>query len=169
MKVPAKELAADASFLINLIATQTASELAELAGYSLLVPAAVYAEVKRDRAQLESLVRRGVAKRVELEGSALRHYVAASAVVDDGEAAAIAVGLALGINVATDDGCASDYWLENAGHLGLQALGICDLLQSLEHQLEPKKLREMLIRVRRDANFEPPSTHVKWWRRLTST
>ena len=169
MKGPAKELAADASFLINLIATQTASELAELAGYSLLVPAAVYAEVKRDRAQLESLVSRGIARRVELEGVAVLHYVVASAVVDDGEAAAIAVGLALGIDVATDDGCASDYWLENARHLGLRALGICDLLQSLEHQLEPKKLREMLVHVRRDANFEPPDTHAKWWHSLTST
>ncbi len=155
-------VAADTSFLINLFATQLALELIDLEQLSLVVPTAVYGEVKRNRAELDTLTAQRRARVVELPSEAVQHYVDAASVVDDGEAATIALGISMQIGIATDDGCAIDYWKETVAN-DCRIMGICELLQAVESRLNIERLQEALTRVRRDANFAPPRHHVKWW------
>jgi predicted nucleic acid-binding protein len=162
-----REVAADASFLINLIATRAGSELVGMVGCSLLVPRQVYDEVKRDRAQLDGMITGGHVRRFELEGDAVDHYVEATVTVDDGEAAAIALGLALRIEVATDDACAAGYFKRKSD--GLNAFGICELLRSVETRIGTVRLKEMLECVRRDARFDPPVQEELWWSKVMNS
>jgi predicted nucleic acid-binding protein len=159
-------VAADASFLINLFATQLAVELIDFDRLSLVVPTVVYDEMKRNRAELDGLVAQGRARVVELPREALRYYVEAASVVNDGEAAAIALGISMQIGIATDDGCAVDYWTEAAIANDHQVIGICELLRAAETSLNIQRLRDALVRVRRDANFAPPRHHSEWWSRV---
>lgn len=159
-----REFAADTSFLINLLSTQMAAELLDLEKYMLVLPPIVQHEVRRDRAELDRLIRDGRARIVELPPSSVEDHVNAARVMDDGEAAVVALGMALKTGFATDDGCAIDYLLGVVGVAPPHVLGICELLQSTAHEIGAEKLREILARIRRDANFASPRKHVHWWR-----
>jgi hypothetical protein len=159
-----RELAADASFLINLISTQIASELLSLERLVLVLPPIAYYEVQRNRSELDRLIRDGQARIIDLPPSSVEDHVNAAKAMDDGEAAVVALGIALRVDFATDDGCAIDYLVRVVGVAPQHIMGICELLQLTANKIGVERAREVLIRIRQDAKFAPPRKHAQWWR-----
>lgn len=159
-------VAVDPSFLINLFATQLAVELLDIERLFFLVPKRVYDEMKRNRTDLDSLTAQGRAQIVEVPSEAFQHYVDAAAALDDVEAATIATGIGMQVGIATDDGCTIDYWAEKTVASNRRIIGICELLRAAESTIDIQRLREALVRVRRDAKFAPPQHHAEWWKRI---
>jgi predicted nucleic acid-binding protein len=159
---PQHKFAADTSFLINVVATGFAGELLSLAGIFSVIPPLVYEEAKRDRATIDDLIAGGLAIVVQLDKSAREQYVTAAAAMDDGEAAAIALGISMQIGLATDDNCALDYW-NKLPQVVVPPLGICSFLRSIEAKIDPSRMRSILTDVRKKAKFLPQREHKIWW------
>jgi predicted nucleic acid-binding protein len=163
MTVARVEIAADASFIINLAASAIALELLDIENLYLLVPDKVYEEVKRDRRWLDSIVAAERAHVVPLPRAAEGFFVEAAAIVDEGESATIALARHMAIGVATDDGCAINYWHSLGEDARGGAVGICDVLRAAQSSVALSTMKEVLLRIRRDANFAPPRAHAAWW------
>jgi predicted nucleic acid-binding protein len=165
------DASADTSFVLNLLATTRAERILDGASLRLVVPPRVRAELTRETRALEALAVAGRARFLELPRSASALYVEAAMRVEDDEAQAIALGIALGIALVTDDGRTADAWQELARSRSaapLSAQGICDVLRTAQPGLGPADLRDSVERLGRDASFGPPSGHASWWSAVLS-
>ncbi len=120
---------ADASVVINLIASGFASTILGPLGSPLQVPGDVQAEIESGRSQgredadkLAKLIAGGQVAIVDLGATGIGHFAslvtgAAQHTLDDGEAAAIAYALEHGATVLIDEKKATRLCAERFGHL----------------------------------------------------
>lgn len=160
------ELVADASSLINILASGRARELITLWGVVLVVTDMVDKEIKRNRPMIEELYALGLARKEALPPEANVLFVTAAADVDDGEASAIALALFRGWPVATDDMRAQKIWLELMDSGAEPARNTCGLLQQIAEKLGETVLREVLLAIGSNARFDPPRAYAEWWARV---
>lgn len=161
----------DASFMFNILSTNRARRLLEVVELRLILPPKVHAEMTQASVVLDELIEVGRVQIVELSTVGMAQYAVAAASVDDGAAQAIALGLTRGIEFVTDDGCAMDTWVAMSHSAGTEAVrvrGICEILQLAEASVSLDDLRDALVRISRDASFDPPSPQSIWWSRILS-
>ncbi len=125
----ATPIVADASVVINLIASGFADTILGPLGSPLRVPGDVQAEIQSGRSQgredadkLARLIAGGQVAIVDLAATAIGHFAslvtgAAQHTLDDGEAAAIAYALKHGATVLIDEKKATRLCAERFGHL----------------------------------------------------
>lgn len=157
------ELVADASSLINVLASGRAEKLIMLWGVTLVITDMVDEEIKRNRAVLEELYALGLARKEPLPSEAYALLVTAAAVVDDGEASAIALAVFHGWPIVTDDTRAQNLWLQMTRPGAEPARHTCGLLQQIAGELGTVVLREVLLAIGSNARFDPPRAHAEWW------
>lgn len=101
---------------------------------------------------------------LELVPSEFALYLELAAIVDDGEAATIAVAIQRGLEIATDDRRARRLCEER--HLA-EPVRTVALLHSYADaaKLSGDQVREMITKVRDRASFQPPRAdpNLKWW------
>ena len=101
---------------------------------------------------------------LELDPSEFALYLELAAIVDDGEAATIAMAIERGLEIATDDRKARRVCEER--HLA-EPVRTLALFHSYAEaaRLSDDKIRELLTKVRDRSNFQPPRADpdLKWW------
>lgn len=160
------ELVADASSLINIIASGHAEALVRLWNVVLVLTEKVDEEVIRNREVLERLYALRLARREPLPPGALEIFIMTAAQVDDGEASAIALAHYRRWALLTDDGRAQTVW-KQMNHASVEpARDTCHMLQQIETCLERATLREIMAAIESKARFRPPRAHADWWARV---
>ncbi|MEZ4296159.1 MAG: hypothetical protein R3B70_14395 [Polyangiaceae bacterium] len=165
---PPVELVADASSVINILATGRGEEILALWRATLILTEFVDGEIKRNRSELERLYALGRVRTRQLPALAFPLFTRAAAEVDDGEASAIALAMHESGTLVTDDIRAKNVWRAMVGPEGGAVHDTCELLQRLETQLERTVLREILMAMETGARFRPPRAHASWWARVVS-
>jgi len=165
----------DACVTINLMATDRLGEIAASLSLSFAVVEQVAAEVGHLRElidgevvvtpiDLHKQVAAGCLNIVELSAAELSTYVELAAIVDDGEAATIAIALHRGLPLATDDRKARRVCAERGLAEPRRTL---DLLHAYADVAVPDSAacRDLLTVVRRRASFLPPRADPwhAWW------
>ncbi|GIF78124.1 hypothetical protein [Asanoa siamensis] len=165
----------DTCVAINLAATNLLNEMSRAlrTGFVMVDVAAaelgylrdeVGGEIVRTPINLDEYVIQGTMNIVPLTDDELLRYVQLATVLDDGEAATIAVAQVRGVEMATDDRKARRICAE---------LGVLEPRRSLSIlrayaeavSMEEQAVRESLLRVRTRASFRPRSSdpNYKWW------
>lgn len=174
-RVPRRRLLLDACVAINLAAAARLDQMADSLQVTFMIvdQAALEAGYLRDTVDgatvltpinLDQFAPSETLEIRRLAPSELALYLELASIVDDGEAATIAVALHQRIDLATDDRRARRLCAE-------RGLAEPERTVSLLHAyaeaagLEEEELREMLIRVRDRASFLPARSdpHLKWW------
>jgi len=168
----------DACVAINLYATNQLTEIAQSLGITFLLVQQAAAEVGHLREVIDGdlvITPVDLSKHLDQEAVQLLHvqpaeyplYVALASLLDDGEAATIAVSSKRLIPMATDDRkarrvCASRSLPEPRRTLALIRA------HTEAVSLDDGDIREMLRRVRRRASFTPPRSDpdLSWWMRF---
>lgn len=169
----------DACVAINLAATGKLEDIADTLQLSFVIVAQAAAEVGYLRdiidgelvlSTIELTAPSEALEIVELEPSELRLYLELAALVDDGEAATIAVAIQRGIDVATDDRRARRLCQER--HLA-EPVRTVALLHAYAHAagLADEQIRAIIVKVRDRASFQPARTDpdIKWWNDYAAT
>jgi len=171
----------DACVLINLTASRHADAVLGRVPWSGAIVAAVQREVhlvrrggvgddadEREPLSLESLVRSGGLAILEPTDDELEAFVVLSQVLGDGEAMTIAVALARGYGVATDD--------RKARHLigeRVSLLSTLDLMRAWADaaQVPDEQMGQVLIDIGERGAYIPSRAHPLrgWWDRLVAT
>jgi hypothetical protein len=165
----------DACVAINVIATNEFDSIAQCLDIQFWMARQAAAEVGQLRndvngeivpipIDLQAHVAAGTMVVIELSPFELALYVELAMVVDDGEAASIAVALSRQIGMATDDRKARRICAER----GLsEPVRTADLMKSYceSLSLSAEQVGERLRRIRDRASFLPPRTdpNYKWW------
>jgi predicted nucleic acid-binding protein len=173
--VPRRRLLLDACVAINLAATDKLRDIAQALSITFVITVQAEAEAGflRDLSDgevvltainLRSLAQHEVLEIVELEPSELVLYLDLATLVDDGEAATIAVAICRGLEIATDDRKARRICAErNQG----EPVRTTALLRSYAQAVDlgTHQVSELLVKVRDRASFVPPRAdpHVSWW------
>lgn len=165
----------DACVTINLLATDRLDEIAASLNISFVVAEQVAAEVGHLREMvagevvvtpidLQKQVAAGVLRILRLSSAELPTYVELAAVVDDGEAATIAIAHHRNLPLATDDRKARRICAKRGLAEPRRTL---DLLHAYADVavLDAEACRDLLTTVRRRANFLPPKADPwrDWW------
>lgn len=158
----------DSSFLANLLASGRASDLLEQWGRGLVVTPTVCVEVGSNRHELSSLRASGLLRVEPLPANALMVYVEAGAMVDNGEASAIALAVSEQRGLASDDPRVRTTWLSMGGPDATPVLGMCDLLKEVETRLKHSVLRDIARTLETKAYFVPPRAYAAWWARVVN-
>jgi hypothetical protein len=173
--MPRRQLLLDACVAINLAATDNLEEIAGTLQmtFGLIQQAEAEAGYLRDIVDGE-LVHTPLNLRqfasgetldlLELVPSEFALYLELAAIVDDGEAATIAVAIQRGLEIATDDRRARRLCEER--HLA-EPVRTVALLHSYADaaELNGDQVRDMITKVRDRASFQPPRAdpNLKWW------
>ena len=172
--MPRRQLILDACVAINLAATEHLESIADTLHITFLIVAEAAAEIGylRDVFDGEQVLTAidlttpasEALAIVRLQPSEVTLYLELAALVDDGEAATIAVAILRNLDLATDD--------RRARRLG-QERGLAEPLRTvaLLHAytdtagLTDNQIREVLARVRDRASFQPSRSDpdLKWW------
>jgi predicted nucleic acid-binding protein len=170
-----RQILLDACVVINLAAVDSLEEIADVLHVGFLVVQQVAAEVGHLRDLMDgelvltpielSQVTSGEALQIlELSPSELALYLELAAIVDDGEAATIAVAAKRGLVIATDDRKARRVCVEQ--HLA-EPLRTLALLREYAGAalLSDNQIGELITKVRDRASFQPPRADpdFKWW------
>lgn len=172
--LPRNPLLLDACVAINLAATDRLQQIAQAIGVTFTLVRQAAAEVGhlRDLADGEiTLTPIGLGHYdaatvviVSLAQPEYSLYVDLTKVIDDGEAATIAIAVKRGLQLATDDRkarrvCADPHLPEPTRTLGI--------LHSYADaaSLPQRQIREILVKIRDRASFQPPRNDPdqKWW------
>jgi predicted nucleic acid-binding protein len=172
--VPRTPLLLDACIVINLAATNRLHPVAQALGYTFTLVQQAAAEVGylRDttdgdvvltpidltRYDSESL------EVISLTPAEYPRYVELAREVDDGEAATIAIAAERAIPLATDDRKARRVCAELQPPEPMRTLRILHAYADATH-LPHAELRDLLIKIRDRASFQPPRSDPdrKWW------
>lgn len=173
--MPRRQILLDACVAINLAATDC---LEEIAG-SLQMTFGIIRQAEAEAGHLRDIVDgelvhtplnlRQLASGealdlLELVPSEFALYLELAAIVDDGEAATIAVAIQRGLEIATDDRRARRLCQER--HLA-EPVRTVALLHSYADvaELSGDQVRDMIAKVRDRASFLPPRADpdLKWW------
>lgn len=173
--MPKRHLLLDACVAVNLAATDSVESIARALDTVFLMVAQAAAEVGflrdqvdgrlvKTKIDLNRYVSVGVMRTLSLDAAELEQYIELAALVDDGEAATIAVAATRHIQMATDDRKARRV----CERYGLpQPIRSLSILRSYADAaaLSRESVREQLIRVRSRASFRPPHADPdhKWW------
>lgn len=165
----------DTCVAINLSATDRLAVIASALDVTFLMVDQAAAEMGylRDeidgqlvqtRIPLEEYFELGVVRAVTLGDLEIATYVDLAAVVDDGEAASIAVALHRGLQMATDDRKARRVCAARGLREPLRTLGILRAYVEAA-KLSDEETRANLRRVRTRASFRPSRSdpNDKWW------
>ena len=173
--MPRRSLLLDACIAINLAAATSIARIADALQLTFIIAAQAAAEAGylRDVVKgtvvltpinLEQYLSTEALEIWELEATELALYLELALVVDDGEAATIALALVRGIDLATDDRRARRL-CEDRGIA--EPTRTAALLRSYAEaaQLPDDEVRKMLVRVRERASFLPARSDpdLKWW------
>lgn len=167
----------DACVAINLVATYELDEISRVSDTTFLMAdrAAVEVGYLRDEVGGEivqkPIVLEGYSKSdtmqiVSLQESELPQYIQLATMVDDGEAATMAIARSRGIQMATDDRKARRICAELGMPEPRRTLAILrDYVDAVP--LNEQSVRERLVQVRSRASFRPGQSDpdYKWWSR----
>ncbi len=171
---PAVPLVADASTIINLIATGSAGEILSALPNRVVVVDHVPAELETGRARgraacdgLKALVAGGMIGIVGLPDAAAAHYEslvigAAAETLDDGEAATIAYALAATATALIDERKATRLCAGRFPHLRLGCTVDVLVHPGVQQLLGPEVLRESVFRALQDAQMGVLPQHLDW-------
>lgn len=165
----------DACVAINLVATEDLVAIGRVLDTTFLMvdQAAVEIGYLRDEVggsivqtpiDLEQYSRSDTLQFLSLAEGELLQYVELAAVVDDGEAATIAIARSRGLRMATDDRKARRVCADLGMAEPRRSLGILHAYADAA-PLNDQGIRERLIRVRTRASFRPGQSDpdYKWW------
>jgi predicted nucleic acid-binding protein len=173
--LPRRRLLLDACVAINLAATGSLNEIAEALQVSFVMARQAEAEVGHLRdfqdgdvvltpINLGSLTSGKTLELIELRRSEFVLYLELAAIVDDGEAATIAVAIHRQLEIATDDRKARKLCAER--NL-TEPVRTASLLRAYADTagLTKARVRELLTSVRDRASFMPPRSDpdFRWW------
>jgi len=173
--VPRRNLLLDARVAINLAAVTGIDRIADSLQLKFIIAAqaATEAGYLRDIVKgtvvltpinLEEYLSSGAVEIRELDATELALYLELASVVDDGEAATIALAIQCGIDLATDDRRARRVCEDRRLAEPTRTVA---LLRSYAQaaRLADDEVREMLVRVRERASFLPARSDpdLKWW------
>jgi predicted nucleic acid-binding protein len=170
-----RQILLDACVAINLAATDSLDGIANSLHLTILITRQAAAETGHLRDVIDGEL---VLTPIDLSQSALGDdlqvlelapseyapYLELAAIVDDGEAATIAMAIERGLEIATDDRRARRLCEER--HLA-EPVRTLALLHSYTEaaRLTNHQVREILTKVRDRASFQPPraDSDLKWW------
>lgn len=169
------KLLLDACVAINLAAAASLDQIADVSRVTFVVVAQVASEAGHLRdviegttvltpSDLEQFASGETLQIHELAPAELDLYLELATIVDDGEAATIALAIHRGMELATDDRRARRLCDERG--LPEPARTVALLLAYAEAaRLNGDETRQMLMRVRDRASFLPARSdpHLKWW------
>ena len=173
--MPRRQILLDACAAINLAATDSLKGIADTLHMTFGIVRQAEAETGHLRDIIDGeLVHTPINLRqfasgdaldlMELVPSEFALYLELAAIVDDGEAATIAVAIQRGLEIATDDRRARRLCEER--HLA-EPVRTVALLHSYAEaaELSGDQVREMITKVRDRASFQPPRAdpNLKWW------
>jgi predicted nucleic acid-binding protein len=165
---------ADASTIINLIATGSAADILSALPNRVVVVDHVPAELETGRPRgrvacdgLKALVAGGMIGIVGLPDSAAAHYEnlvigAAAETLDDGEAATIAYALAVAVTPLIDERKATRLCAERFPHLRVGCTVDVLIHPNVQQRLGPEVLRESVFRALQDAQMGALPQHLDW-------
>jgi predicted nucleic acid-binding protein len=174
-KMPRRKLLLDACVAINLAAATRLDTIADMLQVTFVIveQAASEAGHLRDTVEgavvltpinLEQFLLSETLEIHELAPAELELYLELASIVDDGEAATIALAIYSSMDLATDDRRARRLCAER--HLP-EPLRTTTLLHSYAEtaRLNNHEIRQMLVQVRDRASFLPARSdpHLKWW------
>jgi predicted nucleic acid-binding protein len=171
---PAVPLVADASTIINLIATGSAADILSALPNRVVVVDHVPAELETGRPRgrvacdgLKALVAGGMIEIVALPDSAAAHYEnlvigAAAETLDDGEAATIAYALAVTASPLVDERKATRLCAERFPHLRVACTVDVLVHPEVQQRLGLEVLRESVFRALQDAQMGVLPQHLDW-------
>lgn len=173
--MPTTVLLLDAYIAINLAATDRLHDVAEALGATFALTQQTAAEVGylRDVVNGELVVTpinlsqytsHGIVQIIDLDPSEYPLYLELASIVDDGEASTIAVAVRRGLQLATDDRKARGLCAERHTPEPLRTLALLHTYTDTA-RLSSIRIRELLIKVRDRASFQPPRSDPdhKWW------
>lgn len=173
--MPRRELLLDACVAINLAAAARLDQIADALQVTFIIVAQAASEAGylRDVVKgttvltpinLDQFASSEALEIRELAPAELTLYLELASIVDDGEAATIALAIHQRIDLATDDRRARRLCAEQ--RLAEPARTVALLYAYAEAaRLENDEIRRMLIQVRDRASFLPARSdpHLKWW------
>jgi predicted nucleic acid-binding protein len=173
--VPRSFLLLDACVAINLAATDRLQHIAEILDVTFVLTGQAAAEVGylRDviRGELVTTpvsisqhASAGTVQLIDLDAPEYPLYLELAAIVDDGEAATIAVAAHRGIQLATDDRKARRLCDERQVREPLRTLALVHAYTDTA-RLETAYIRALLLKIRNRASYQPPRSDPdhKWW------
>jgi predicted nucleic acid-binding protein len=165
----------DACVVINLVATEDLIAIGQILDTSFFMVDQAATEVGYLRddiggqivqtpIDLQPYLLSGTMKFLSLAEHELPQYVRLAAMVDDGEAATIAVAWSRRLQIATDDRKARRVCLELGLPEPVRSLGIMHAYADAAG-LSEQVIRERLVLIRGRASFRPRQTdpYYKWW------
>lgn len=173
--MPHRRLLLDACVAINLAATGGVEQIASTLQLTFAIPAQAAAEVGylRDIIDGEAVLSpinlsqfepSQAVEILHLAPAELALYIELAALVDDGEAATIAIAIKRDLDMATDDRRARRLCQER--HLA-EPLRTVALLHAYADaaRLTDNRIRELITNVRDRASFQPARSdpELKWW------
>ena len=173
--MPNPQLLLDACVTINLVAADPIHQIARSIGCSCLITRQAATEVGHLReitdgettvtpVDLTDYVQTGAFEIIDLSRDEIPIFVELASVVDDGEAATIAVAISCGIPLATDDRKARRLCAERG--LTLPAGTVTLIRRYCEAQaLDRAHVSQLLQRITSRASFQAPrgDPDLKWW------
>lgn len=175
-EVPRTSLLLDACIAINLAATDHFRRIAETANVTFVLTQQAAAEVGylRDlrnsevvatRINLSQHAAKGTIQIIDLDPAEYPLYLELARIIDDGEAATIAVAALRDIPLATDDRKARRVCAERQIPEPSRTLTLIQAYADAA-QLSPAEIRSLLIKIRDRASFQPQRSDPdhKWWR-----
>jgi predicted nucleic acid-binding protein len=173
--VPRRRLLLDACVAINLAATDRLEDIADALQVTFVIAAQAEAEAGHLRdvrdgdpvltpINLRSLASGRALEIVELDPAEFALYLEFAAVVDDGEAATIAIAIRRGPDIATDDRKARRLCTERKLAEPVRTVAL-PRSYAQAADLGKGQVRELLTRVRDRASFLPPRADpdTSWW------
>jgi predicted nucleic acid-binding protein len=173
--LPRSPLLLDACVAINLAATDRLQQIAQATGvnFTLVRQAAAAVGYLRDMADGQTLLTpiglsqydSATLEIISLAQAEYSLYVELARTVDDGEAATIAIAVKRSLPLATDDRKARRVCAELRLPEPTRTLAILRSYADAA-RLPQAQLREILVKVRDRASFQPPRNDPdqKWWR-----
>lgn len=173
--MPRRQILLDACVAINLAATDSLAEIVNTLHLTILITQQAAAETGYLRDIIDgepvltsiNLSQFALGENLqilELTSSELALYLELATIVDDGEAATIAMAIERGLEVATDDRKARRLCVER--HL-TEPVRTLALLRSYAEaaQLRRDQIRKLLTKIYIRASFQPPRADpdLKWW------
>lgn len=173
--MPRRKILLDACVAINLAATRSLDHIANTLQVTFAVAAQAAAEVGHLRditggqavltpINLKQFEPDQVVEILELTPAELKLYLELAAVVDDGEAATIAIAIQRHMDLATDDRRARRLCQERHLAEPLRTVSLLRAYADAAH-LTDDEIEQIITSIRERASFQPPRSdpELKWW------
>jgi predicted nucleic acid-binding protein len=173
--MPRATVLLDACIAINLAATDRIGHVARTLDIAFVMAQQAADEVGhlRDTVDGEAVMTainmdlhaaNGIVQVIPLETAEYALYIELASVVDDGEAATIAVAAARGLQLATDDRKARALCAERHLPEPLRTLALINAYAD-SARLTEHDIRDLIVKIRDRASFQPQRSdpHHKWW------